>query len=99
MLVKKPYEGAQVNSFVYHISVKSLWCHPWDGWAALEVVDSIPEIDGKWDSNSQRTGELPAWQRTRYRVICMKSKRALVYFRYGGPRELMEPETTPHAGT
>lgn len=94
MLAGKPYGGASISGFTYHISVKSLWCRPWDGWATLEIVESIPEIEGKWGADSQRTDELPAWQRTRYRVICMK-QNGRWYISGMEVVELMEPESTP----
>ena len=94
LLRQKPYQGAIIRSFTYHINVKSLWCRPWDGWAEMEIIESIPEIDGEPHGETNSDAALPEWQRTRYRVVCVRQDGRW-YISGMEPIELMPPEDTP----
>lgn len=97
MLRSLPYQNAVISGYTYHLSVKSLWCHPWDGTATMEVVEAIPEIDGEMNADANGgDGTMPEWQRTHYKVTCVKQDGQWLI---SGMEvlELMEPEETPTA--
>ena len=59
-----PYRNTSVTGFDHRISMKYVWCWPWEHTAAANVEERIPSIDGK-----SVTGAVPAWTNAQYTVI------------------------------
>ena len=59
-----PYQNVNVTGFDHRISLKRVWCWPWEDSATATVVERIPSIDGKATS-----GSVPPWPGGTYTMI------------------------------
>lgn len=60
-----PYQSSTVTGFDHRITLKWVWCWPWENTARATVIERIPAIDGKNVSE----GSVPAWQNGQYAII------------------------------
>ena len=58
-----PYQNVSVKGFDHRISLKRVWCWPWENTATARVAERIPSIDGK------AAGGVPAWPESTYSMI------------------------------
>ena len=59
-----PYQNVNVKGFDHRISLKNVWCWPWEDTATATVSERIPSIDGK-----SVNGSVPAWPEGTYAMI------------------------------
>ena len=59
-----PYQNVSVTGFDHRISLKRVWCWPWEDSATATVTERIPSIDGK-----SASGSVPAWPAGTYTMI------------------------------
>lgn len=59
-----PYQNVKVKGFDHRISLKNVWCWPWEDTATATVSERIPSIDGK-----SVNGSVPAWPEGTYTMI------------------------------
>ena len=59
-----PYQNVNVTGFDHRISLKRVWCWPWEDSATATVAERIPSIDGKATS-----GNVPPWPGGTYTMI------------------------------
>lgn len=59
-----PYQNVSVTGFDHRISLKKVWCWPWEDSATATVTERIPSIDGK-----SASGSVPAWPEGTYNMI------------------------------
>lgn len=94
---ESPYASYVIRDFDYKLSVKSIWCSPWQGRATVEVVESVTGIDGVLSAaqgDAANSPPPPVWQRARYRLVCVLIDGRW-YIDSMEPVELLEPEPTP----
>ena len=59
-----PYQNVSVTGFDHRISLKRVWCWPWEDSATATVTERIPSIDGK-----SVNGSVPAWPEGTYTML------------------------------
>lgn len=64
-----PYQNSTVTGIDHRISLKWVWCWPWENTARATITERIPAIDGK----SAEEGGVPNWQNGKYSIILSRS--------------------------
>lgn len=97
------YDEFFIRGFKYDLEVKSIWCNPWDLTADVEIVESIPVINGEYPAqDDEEPKELPAWPRRRYAIRLVNRDGAWLIEQVNTVEDLPpmatptdEPEITP----
>ena len=68
-----------ITGFDHRVTLKSVWCWPWDVTATATVEERIPAIDGRlstsgheWANELSLSNSPPAWTAGRYRVTLIQ---------------------------
>ncbi len=70
------YNDYLIRDFEYNLKIKSLWCNPWNGTADVEVIESIPDIDGEkpTQNEDEKAVKPPDWQRRRFKLTFINTE-------------------------
>ena len=76
-----PYRDYTIRGIDHRLTMEWMWCWPWDDKARVDIMESIPRIDGNIKPSLREAalaqgGEArlspPRWQSARYRVLMTK---------------------------
>ena len=74
------YLDFTIKNYDYELKIESLWCRPWKKTCQFTVVETIPNIVGEKQTESEgenaKSIAPPAWPRRRYRVTCVQQEDA-----------------------
>lgn len=66
-ITSNTYEGFLIRDFDYDLKIKSLWCDPWEKTATVELIESIPHVNGEYPTTTEGEVPKPLPQRARHR--------------------------------
>jgi len=101
MLQNTPYSEYTIYSYTYNVTLKSIWCRPWQNTATLVFEEYIPYINGtRTTDQTDAQGnpviqEAPAWPHTKYEVHCIKNSAGQWHVDSMEILEELEPVYTP----
>ena len=65
------YDEYLIRDYEYKLTIKSLWCNPWEKTAEVVLIESIPDIDGEKPATNEdeKPTPPPPWSRRMLKLV------------------------------